>query len=129
MISAIFKNMADAIDALGLYAKVVYGSDPPENGICMIPGAGFPSERHLNTGMVYRLPVIINGKNSSLETVVGALDAIHVALTKTNNYTNLSTDDLQVVAVTTTAGPTIIGREQNNQWICGSSVEVSFYWR
>lgn len=128
-ISDIIDKLAAAADALQLYAGIVYGSDPPANGICMIQGSGFPAEKHLNAGMLYRLPVLINAKHRSQEKALGALEAIHTALTKTNNFLNLCTDDAQVINVTTTASPTVIGREQNSQWLCGSSIEVSFYWR
>ena len=109
--------------------KIVYGSDPPIGGICMIQGAGFPVEEHRDTGMLYQLPVVLNGKNVSQETILGYLTAIHAVLTKTTDYSGLSTEDVQVINIRTTASPNIIGREQNNQWICGSSFEVSFYWR
>ena len=128
-ISEIMDNLATAAESTGPYADIVYGSDPPENGICMIRNGGFALEDHLDTGEIYSLPVLLNGKHSSQQTVLDALTAIHTLLTKTHDHTDLSTDDAQVIAVRTTAAPSIIGREQNNQWICGSSFEVDFYWR
>lgn len=113
----------------GLYASIVFGSDPPYNGICMIQGAGFPDEKHLDTGMLYRLPVLLNGKNESQELLLEDLTAIHAVLTKRNDFSELNTDEVQVVAIRTTSLPQIIGREQNKQWIAGSSLEISFYWR
>lgn len=109
--------------------NIVYGSDPPIGGICMIQGAGFPTEEHRDKGMLYQLPVLLNGKNASQELILDYLTAIHAALTKTTAYADLSTEAVQVINIRTTASPNIIGREQNNQWICGSSFEVSFYWR
>lgn len=109
--------------------QIVYGSDPPIDGICMIQGSGFPAEEYMDTGMLYRLPVILNGKNESQELVLTRLTAIHEALTKTYDYAALSDERVQVINIATTATPSIIGREQNQQWICGSSFEVVFYWR
>ena len=129
MISAIMDKIADAADALGLYATIVYGSDPPENGICMIQAAGAPTEKHFDTGMLYRLSVLLNGKHSDQQTLLDALTRIHTALTKRNDFSDFSTTDAQVLSIMTTSSPQIIGREQNNQWIAGSSFEVSFYWR
>ena len=108
---------------------IVYGSDPPFNGICMIQGAGFSTEKHRDAGMLYQLPVLLNGKNASQELILNYLTAIHGALTQTTDYSSLSTEAAQVINIRTTASPSILGREQNNQWICGSSFEVSFYWR
>ena len=129
MISAIMDKIADAADALGLYATLVYGSDPPENGICMIQAAGAPTEKHLDANMLYRLSVLLNGKHSNQQTLLDALTQIHTMLTKRNDFSDFSTTDAQVLSIMTTSSPQIIGREQNNQWIAGSSFEVSFYWR
>lgn len=128
-ISDIMENVATAAETTTPYAQIVYGSDPPENGICMMQNGGFTTEDHLNGGELYTLPVLLNGKHSNQQTLLNALTAIHVRLTKTHDHTDLGTEDVQVIAVRTTAAPMIVGREQNNQWIAGSSFEIDFYWR
>lgn len=129
-IDGIMQNIADVIDNdVQPYAEIVFGSDPPLNGICMIQGPGAPTDTHLDKGMVYRLPVVLNGKNTNQLTLLTDLTRIHAELTARLNYQDISTADCQVVNIATTAAPSIIGREQNDQWICGSSLEVSFYWR
>lgn len=129
-IDGIMQNIADLIDnEVEPYASVVFGSDPPDSGICMIQGAGAPTDTHLDKGMLYRLPVVLNGKNKSQSLVLTDLSRIHEALTRKLQYQDLSTADCQVVNIATTASPSIIGREQNSQWVCGSSFEISFYWR
>jgi hypothetical protein len=129
-IDGIMQNIADLIDnEVEPYASVVFGSDPPDGGICMIQGAGAPTDTHLDKGMLYRLPVVLNGKNKSQSLVLTDLTRIHEALTRKLQYQDLSTADCQVVNIATTASPSIIGREQNSQWVCGSSFEISFYWR
>lgn len=126
-------EMIDRVAALAEttepYASIVYGSDPPLNGICMIQNGGYAPETHLDKGMMYSVPVLLNGKHPNQRTVLDALTAIHEILMKHDNYNDVSTDAVQVVAITTTAAPSVIGREQNNQWICGSSFDVYFYWR
>lgn len=129
-IDGIMQNIANLIDnEVEPYAHVVFGSDPPDSGICMIQGAGAPTDTHLDKGMLYRLPVVLNGKNKSQSLVLTDLTRIHEALTRKLQYQDLSTADCQVVNIATTASPSIIGREQNSQWVCGSSFEISFYWR
>lgn len=128
-ITDLMEGLKDLADATQPYASIVFGSDPPQNGICMIQGAGFPTEEHLDTGMLYRLPVVLNGKHTDQETLLEDLTAIHETLTKTHDYSDLTTEDIQVINIATTASPSIIGREQNAQWVCGSSFEVAFYWR
>ena len=128
-IDGVMQNIANAIDGLDLYAQVVFGSDPPSNGICMIQGPGAPVDTHLDKGMVYRLPVVLNGKNKNQLTLLTDLTRIHAELTTRRNYADLSTADCQVIDIATTAMPSIIGREQNSQWICGSSFNIKFYWK
>lgn len=122
-------RVADLAETTEPYAPIVFGSDPPLNGICMIRNGGYAQETHLDKGMLYSVPVLINGKHTNQQTVLDALTAIHEALTKKTNYNDVSTDAVQVVDITTTAAPSVIGREQNNQWIVGSSIGVYFYWR
>lgn len=129
-INGIMQAIAGYIDdEIVPFAAIVFGSDPPLGGICMIQGPGAPSDTHLDKGMVYRLPVVLNGKNRDQELLLRDLTRIHAALTRKTDYSGLSTEECQIVDIATTATPSIIGREQNSQWICGSSFEVSFYWR
>lgn len=127
--SDLIDNIVDLVEReLDLYADIVYGSDPPDSGICMIPGPTGPSETYLDKGMLYRMPVVLNGKNANQQLLLNDLTAIHGLLTRRLDYSDLSTEDCQMVDISTTALPSIIGREQNKQWICGSSLEVAFYW-
>lgn len=128
-IDKMIQRVTDLAETLGLYAPIVYGSDPPENGICMIQNAGYPAETHLDKGYVFQLPVLLNGKHVDQYTVLGTLTSIHKLLTKRLDYADLSDEQIQVINIETTSLPAIIGREQNNQWICGSSFNISFYWR
>ena len=128
-IQAMIDSIADFIDTLSVFAQVVYGSDPPDGGICMIQSGGFPADTHLNKGMIYTLPVLLNGKNLRQDTLLNDLSTIHEALTKRLDYAPFSSQEIQVINIATTASPMIVGREQNAQWTAGSSFVVSFYWR
>ena len=107
-------KIATAADALGLYATIVYGSDPPENGICMIQAAGAPTEKHFDTGMLYRLSVLLNGKHSDQQTLLDALTQIHTALTKRNDFNDFSTTDAQVISIMTTRRKSSAGSKITN---------------
>lgn len=126
--SDMMESIANLADGTEPYADIVYGSDPPVNGICMTPGPGMPTDTHLDKGMLYRLPIVLNGKNADQQKLLDDITRIHEALTRRLDYSDVSTADVQVVNIETTALPSIIGREQNNQWICGSSLDVVFYW-
>ena len=127
--SELIDNIATEAENTEPYAKIVYGSDPPINGICMIYTGVGPSDTHLNKGMVYSLPVVLNGKNADQQLLLDDLTRIHEKLTRRTSYANISTMACQVIDIETTALPSIVGREQNKQWVCGSSFNVKFYWR
>lgn len=128
-INDVVDNIATLAESTAPYASIVYGSDPPTNGICMIPSGTGPLQTHLDKGMIYDLPVVLNGKNSDMLLLLNDLTAIHELLTRRTSYSDISTDECQIVDIATTAIPSIIGREQNKQWVCGSSFNVKFYWR
>lgn len=127
--SEMLDKIIEAAEATEPYAKIVYGSDPPIDGICMIPSAGGPDDTHLNKGMIVRLPILLNGKNADQEKLLNDLTAIHEALTRKTDYSEFLTINTQVINIETMSLPEIIGREQNKQWICGSTLAVYFYWR
>lgn len=128
-IQALVNRIVDKAEETNPYSEISFGSDPPVNGLCMIQNGGAPTETHFDRGQLYTLPILINGKHESQKTLLGALGAIHEVLTRTWDYAALSDSRVQVISIETTAFPAIIGREQNRQWICGSSVNVYFYWR
>ena len=128
-ISELIDNIAAAAENTQPYAQIVYGSDPPYNGLCMIPSSTFPTQTHLNKGMIYELPIVLNGKNDDQQLLLDDIMRIHETLTRRTSYSDISTVWCQVVDIATTALPSIIGREQNKQWVCGSSLTVKFYWR
>lgn len=111
------------------YADIVYGSDPPINGICMIHNGGYAPDIHMDSGRVFSLPVLLNGKHENQLTVLNALSAIHERLTKPLAYRALGNEEVQIISIETTSAPAVIGREQNNQWVCASSFSIRFYWR
>lgn len=110
-----------AQDAAG--AKVVLGSLPPDNGLAMTGNAAsYPI--FLDIGSNEQMNVVCNGKNTQQQAVISQLEAIHASLTRRKDFP--STDTWQIYAIETTASPRLIGREQNSQWLYGSSLLVKF---
>jgi hypothetical protein len=104
-------------------AKVVLGSLPPDNGLAMTGNASsYPI--FLDIGSNEQMNVVCNGKNTQQQAVISQLEAIHASLTRRKDFP--STDTWQIYAIETTASPRLIGREQNSQWLYGSSLLVKF---
>ena len=104
-------------------AKVVLGSLPPDNGLAMTGNASsYPI--FLDIGSNEQMNVVCNGQNTQQQAVINQLEAIHASLTRRKDFP--STDTWQIYAIETTASPRLIGREQNSQWLYGSSLLVKF---
>ena len=112
-------DMAEA--AAGV--SIVTGSMPPDDGIAMTGNSGsFPI--FLDMGSNESMNIVCNGKNTEQQAVIAQLDAIHAALTRRKDFPSNNT--WQIYAIETTASPRLIGREQNSQWLYGSSLAVKF---
>lgn len=106
---------------------VVVGSMPPDEGYAVGYAGGAPSETFRTLNANYQLPIVFNGKSADQQKLVEEMDRVHLALT-TSKVLPFS-DDWQIYAITTSAAPQLLGREENRNWIYGSSLRVLFYMK
>lgn len=120
----IIEALQKMIQAL-VSGPVVIGSMPPLNGfaVSFTGGAPFETFRCLTTNE--DLPIVFNGKGADQSALASTMDAVHHALTtaKTLPYTA----KWQIYAIETTAAPNLVGREENINWLYGSSFRIKFY--
>lgn len=106
------------------YAKVTIGPLPPINGISIAWSAG-----NLNTFFdkkaAVSLSAVLNAKHSDQRTAADALGRIHTALNMAKAYP--SSAGFQITNIETSGAPSYLGREENQQWLYGSSLEVKFF--
>lgn len=118
-------NMAQSVSPAP-YAAITVGALPADNGLAMIYSTGAPAATALDKGMAWEMPVVLNGKHTSQEVLSECLNTIHAALTRTKSYPR--TDDWQITDIETIAAPAYLDREENSQWLYGSSLRVKFYY-
>lgn len=104
---------------------VVIGSVPPLEGyaVGMVSGAPIETFRTLSTNESF--PVLFNGKSADQNSVAADMEKVHQLLTTSKILP--FTDEWQVYAIETTASPSLIGREENRNWVYGSSFRVKYY--
>lgn len=104
---------------------VVIGSVPPLEGytVGMVSGAPLETFRTLTTNESF--PVLFNGKSADQNGVAADMEKVHQLLTTSKILP--FTDEWQVYAIETTASPSLIGREENRNWVYGSSFRVKYY--
>lgn len=124
-INDIIDAVIDKAETLDLYADIVRGPLPPDNGISVYPATGTPQTTFINKRHVYNIGLTLNGKHASQQTVSSTLNGIHTALTTTKNLP--ATDYWQICDIATIALPTYLDREENNQYLYGSSLMVRAY--
>ena len=109
-----------------LYSKIIISSMPPENGISIAWSTG-NLNTFLNKKAAVVMTAVLNCKNSNQKVASDALGRIHTFLNMRKEYPE--TDSFQITNIKTIAAPSYLGREENNQWLYGSSLEVKFYLR
>lgn len=106
------------------YAVVTIGALPANNGICMAWASGFLNTFFNKMGAV-EMSAILNAKNTNQQAALDALSDIHTALNMTKSYP--SSDNYQITNIETIGPPVYLSREQNSQWLYGSSLRIKFY--
>lgn len=125
---SVYDDVLEAVvwmaNATNPYAKVTIGPLPPDNGISIAWSAG-----SLNTFMDKKSSVsmsaVLNAKHRDQQKAADALGRIHTALNMTKTYP--AADNFQITNIETVGAPSYLGREQNQQWLYGSSLEVNFF--
>ena len=120
----IIENLQKMIAAL-ISGPVVIGSMPPLNGYAVSFAGGAPMETFFDLNTNEDLPIVFNGKGEDQKAVAAAMNKVHLALTTSKALPY--TDRWQLYAIETTSAPQIIGREENINWLFGSSFRVKFY--
>lgn len=127
---SVIKEVFDAVKTLANetnpYATVKVGALPTDNSIVMEIATGSPDTVFKDRSALYSMDIVLNGKHTSQETVLDTLCDIHQALTQRDTFPD--TGEAQITNIETTNIPSYLDRT-NNQWLYGSSLRVSFYFR
>lgn len=124
--SDVLNSVIELMEETKPYARIVVGSNVPANGICVLPTPA-TSRAFLDKNTDMEWIIALNGKNADQLTVFEALSRIHTLLTRRKDYP--SDSNYQIYDISTAAGPRLIGRQENDQWIYGSSLRIRFYMR
>ena len=114
-------------NATNPFATVKRGALPSGPGITCEVSPSTPDELYMDKNTDVSLELVINGKHANLKTLSDALNNIHATLTRAHSYP--SGVSWQIRDILNYTLPRIIGREDNNDWIMASSLNIKFYWR
>ena len=108
-----------------LGVQVFIGSMPPLNGYALDFEGGAPIETFRNLTTNEEMPIVFNGKNTDQQLLATNMNLVHRLLT-TTKYLPF-TSQWQIYAIETTSAPTLVGREENQNWVYGSSLRIKFF--
>ena len=126
VINAAVEAVIAWINTLKPFATMTRGALPTGNGLTCEVGPSRPEAVYLDKGQYIPLDLVLNGKHTSLETLMDCMNNIHGALTMAHEYP--SGTGWQITDITTYTAPEYIGREDNGQWLAASSLAVKLYW-
>lgn len=127
VINQVVEAVIGMMNALHPFAVVTRGALPTTEGIVCEVGPSIVEEVYLDKNSLVPLDITINGKHPNLLTLSDTLNAIHSALTRTKVYPE--SERWQITDITNATLPQVIGREENNDWMMASSLNVIFYWK
>lgn len=112
----------DLIDALGLFSLITRGALGTGDGLACEMGPTSVETVWLDKNQYIPVDLTINGRNSNLQTLSDAMNAIHESLTMMTSYPY--GNGWEVVDITTLTEPQVIGREDSNEWMMASALLV-----
>lgn len=106
------------------------GPLPIGGGLSIYMGPGYPTERFLDRGGIYRLPYVLNGKHSDQEKLSSAMSRIHYELSM---LTDLPYDEenglWRITAIESSTPPNYLSKEDSGQWLYGSILTATVYMK
>ena len=114
--------VAGLINGLSLFSSIYRGALGTGNGLCCEVGPTRPEAVFLDKNKYIPVDFTINGKHDNLLTLTEAMNKIHESLTMLKTYP--SGASWEIVDITTSTEPQVIGREDSNQYIMVSSLFV-----
>ena len=126
-------KLTEVVEAVRIKAQtavtksIVFGALPPDEGISVMLENGASDETFLSKGQRYHISVSINSKSTDQMNALDWLGKIHETLTLTKDYP--SGTNWQISNIETTGLPMFLDREQNSQYLYGSSVRIDFYMK
>ena len=124
-LNAAIESVMDLIDAMGNFALITRGALGIDNGLCCEVAPSNPETVYLDKNAYFPITLALNGKHSNLQTLSDTLNNIMDTLTRRTTYP--TGNGFQIVDITNSIMPHVIGREDNNTWLMACDIIVKIY--
>lgn len=120
----VLNAVIDLAEQIELYSKIIISPLPPEDGISIAWSSG-SLHTFMDKKAAVAMSAVLNSKSKDQEAAAGVLGRLHTFLNMRKDYP--AAENFQITNIATIGAPTYLGREENNQWLYGSSLEVKFF--
>lgn len=131
VINEVVEAVIGLMNATEPFATVTRGALPTTVGItCEVSPGAAPQTVYLSKNAIIDLNLTINAKHPNLKTLTDDVNDIHSALTRAKVYPSDTVNNRwQIADISNVNMPDLIGREENNDWLLASAINVKFYWK
>ena len=115
----------EMIDAMGNFAKITRGALGIDSGICCEIAPSTAESVFYDKNAYIPLILALNAKHDNLQILSDTLNGIVDTLTRKTSYTD--GNGFEIVDITGSNLPRVIGREDNNQWLMACDLVIKIY--
>ena len=119
------ESVMDLIDGMNLFARITRGALGINNSLSCEIAPSVPEEVYLDKNAYIPLTLAMNGKHDNLQTLSDTLNNIMDTLSRLKEYPSGS--NWEIVDISNSNLPRVIGREENNQWLMACDLIVKIY--
>ena len=119
------ESVMDLIDGMNLFARITRGALGINNSLSCEIAPSVPEEVYLDKNAYIPLTLALNGKHDNLQTLSDTLNNIMDTLSRLKEYPSGS--NWEIVDISNSNLPRVIGREENNQWLMACDLIVKIY--
>lgn len=125
--NAVIEAVMDMIDSGGYFASIHRGALDNGPDICCETAYSTAESVFLTKDTVELIDLTINAKHSNLKTLSDTLNDISDRLTRAKTYTSGNGFEIIDIMHGSPSIPSVIGREDNNDWLMAIGVIIKYY--
>ena len=124
-INLAIESVINLINAMNNFATMTRGALGISNGLSCEIAPSMASEVYLDKNAYFSVTLALNGKHHDLRVLTDTLNNIMDTMTRAKSYP--SGNGWEVVDISNGNLVRVIGREDNNLWLCACDLVVKIY--
>lgn len=127
ILNCVVESVMDLINNMNNFAPIRRGALGTDPGLVCEVAPSTVDSVFLDKNSYIFLDLTMNGKHKNLELLSDTMNNISDALTRMKEYPSGNGWEIVDITAGSPPEPTVIGREDNGEWLMASSVIVKYY--